>query len=442
MVCHPTKGKQGRLSDDVTASSDTGQRNMVRRNIDILSSDGGIKEDFKADRSLGSETDKPIITGDVPIDIAKTRLSGKRPETSERIWYSLLRNVPDVILNLSRDGTILFMNHGPSGSLIQNADDKTIYDLMPPEYHKKTREAIKKVFESGKALSFETSFVEEDGSLKWYSTRLCPVCDGEEVVSVEQVSTDITASKQKEEELSCFRARMARSEWLASLGTLSATVAHELAQPLTVVRLSLDDALDALEETPLPEDVMEELVEALSQVCNLTAIVERFRNLVRKPTERIVQKVDVRVVAEKVINLLAESAQRAKMVLRLREMAGLPPVFMRERDLEQLFFILIENSIQAADAKRNRQLNISGTVEDRVIKLRFSDDCSGIEPENLVRIFDPFFTTKSPGQGTGLGLYIARELLSRVGGRIWVESDRGNGSTFFVTLPLNRESML
>ena len=109
--------------------------------------------------------------------------------------------------------------------------------------------------------------------------------------------------------------------------------------------------------------------------------------------------------------------------------------------MEQLFFSLIDNALQANQDKKNRHLVITGAVKDECVELRFSDNCGGIPPENLDRIFEPFFTTKSAGNGTGLGLCIVKDIVSRSGGKIHVESKFGKGTTFLVTLPINDDEM-
>jgi signal transduction histidine kinase len=151
--------------------------------------------------------------------------------------------------------------------------------------------------------------------------------------------------------------------------------------------------------------------------------------------------VDVKAVAEKIIQLLSEKAQRKNVHLHLTEMDCLPRITMNERDLEQLCFALIENAIQASDGQNARQLTISSAVKGRIVELCFSDDCGGIAQENINKIFKPFFTTKPPHQGTGLGLHIAQEVVSHLGGKIHVESQFGEGSTFFITLPITQGSM-
>jgi len=105
--------------------------------------------------------------------------------------------------------------------------------------------------------------------------------------------------------------------------------------------------------------------------------------------------------------------------------------------LEQVFFALVDNAIQAADGKKAYQLVISGILKAKHIELRFSDNCGGIAPEHLNKIFEPFFTTKPAGKATGLGLCIVEHVVSRAGGNVRVESKPGEGTTFYITLPIN-----
>jgi len=249
---------------------------------------------------------------------------------------------------------------------------------------------------------------------------------------------DITEIKQTEEELDMYRERMIRAERLASLGTLSATVAHELTQPLTVIRLAVENSLEELKKMACPDSMMEDLKKGLSEVSHATSIVNRFRNFARESPEKSVKKVELKAIADRIIELLEESARRAKVILQVEDIGKLPPVYSNEKDLEQLFFALVENAIQSADGKKNHRLMISGHLRDNhYVELRFSDDCGGIAPENIDRIFDPFFTTRSQGEGTGLGLCIVQQIVSRAGGKVRVQNKTGEGSTFLVTLPIN-----
>jgi len=250
---------------------------------------------------------------------------------------------------------------------------------------------------------------------------------------------DITESKKREKELLTYREHMARAEQLASLGTLSATIAHQVTQPLTVIRLSLDNVVDELEGTSCSSRVLRRLRDSVAQVSNITSIINQFRNFARQSSDTSLGRVSVYSVAVRVARLLEESAKRARVTLHVEDMRELPPVLLHEREFEQILFALVENAIQAADGKKARRLVISGSAKEELIELRFSDNCGGIPPENLGRIFEPFFTTKPRGQGTGLGLCIVRDAMARVGGHVRVESEFDEGSTFFVTLPISED---
>jgi C4-dicarboxylate-specific signal transduction histidine kinase len=249
---------------------------------------------------------------------------------------------------------------------------------------------------------------------------------------------DITESKQREKELNLYREKIVRTEQLASMEALSATVVHELTQPLIVIRLSIESALAKLKATSSSGAATKKLNTCLTEISNTTSIVERFHHYARKSIERTVKEVDLKAVAERTVKLLNGNARRARVTLRLKGPDGLLSLYFNEKYLEQLFFSLVQNVIQAADGKKSRRLIISGTVKNKHVELKFSDDCSGIIPENMGRIFEPFFTTKAVGEGTGLGLSIMEHIVSQAGGKVCIERKRGKSTTFFVTLPINK----
>jgi signal transduction histidine kinase len=135
------------------------------------------------------------------------------------------------------------------------------------------------------------------------------------------------------------------------------------------------------------------------------------------------------------VRVWENAAERRKVRLVLQGLDHLGELDVDERDMEQVFFALVENTIQAADGTTDHQLLIAGRARGVSVELQFVDDCGGIAPEHVDRIFDPFFTTKGDNEGTGLGLCIVEQALSRVGGRIRVDNRPGEGVTFVITLP-------
>jgi signal transduction histidine kinase len=111
---------------------------------------------------------------------------------------------------------------------------------------------------------------------------------------------------------------------------------------------------------------------------------------------------------------------------------------MSSHELEQVFFILIQNAIDWADAERRQALTISCQVEGKKIELEFSDNCGGIEPEKIQYLFEPFFVSQAGDKVTGLNLAIAKQIVSTHNGKICAESEPGLGTTIIVTLPVEQ----
>jgi two-component system NtrC family sensor kinase len=121
---------------------------------------------------------------------------------------------------------------------------------------------------------------------------------------------------------------------------------------------------------------------------------------------------------------------------------AIPEMECNPAEIEQIFFILIQNAVQAANPGKANQLEITFSFKNNALKISFSDNCCGIEDEHLPRIFEPFFTTKPAGQGTGLGLSIAKRIVEKYGGTISVISKPGYGSTFDVVFPFADDTIM
>ncbi|OHB59211.1 MAG: hypothetical protein A2167_07505 [Planctomycetes bacterium RBG_13_46_10] len=297
-----------------------------------------------------------------------------------------------------------------------------------------------------KSLGFwegEIGHIKKDGTPfpTYMSTTLLKDSEGKPI-GLLAVARDITEVKRREDELNNYRRKIARSEQLASMGALSAGLAHELNQPLTVINLLVENLLMNMEAEKERGPFAEKLQDVLNEVSRVASIARRFRDVARRVSEKVVSRVDLKSVAQRILKLFDESARRAKVDLILKGFNKLPTVDASEEDLGQLFFALIQNAVQAADGKQQHRLVISSAVKNGHIELRFADNCGGMPPENLSRIFDPFFTTKPVEGATGLGLCIVEHIVSRAEGRIDVESKLGKGTTFSITLPIKSHSEL
>jgi len=296
----------------------------------------------------------------------------------------------DAIAVVDELGIFRFMNTTAGRRLGGHPADftgKSMWELFPKEVADKQMEHITEVIRTGKGTS-STTISNVQGEDRWYNTTVEPLRDAEgRVIAGLVIARDIHEFKQAGDELEAYRERMMRAEHLASLGTLSATLAHELTQPLTVILLSIQNCLKDLEGTACPKTVVEDLQECLEETSNATGIVQRFRTFARRSSEKASRKVDIHDMAQQVIRLLAESAHRRGVTLEINGLETLPPIDAREKDLEQLFFALAQNAIQAADGTRPARLCISGRQDGDRIELHFKDDCGGIALEHLDHIF-------------------------------------------------------
>jgi PAS domain S-box-containing protein len=411
---------------------------ILAEDLPVKKKDGSI---FYADiNSLPVTLDGKLYLLGIFRDVTEHKRAKEKLRESENKYKTLLENIPQKIFLKGRNSIYVSCNENYANDLNIKPDEitgKTDYDFYPKKLAKKYRADDRRIMESGKTEDIEEKYIKEGQELFIHTVKT-PVRDEQgKAIGLLGVFWDITERKKMEEELSIYREKMAQAERLASLGTLSATLAHELTQPLTVIRLSIENSLEDLKAKSCPKSVIEMLRDSLNEVSNATSVVDRFRNYARQSSRKTFCEINVGAIADRIALLLSKTAQRAKMTLQLKGMNKLPPVYSNEKDIEQLFFSLTENAIQAAVGKKNYQLTIEGAVKNKNIELRFSDNCSGIAPENINRIFDPFFTTGSNDGRTGLGLPIVQRILSGYGGKISVRSRPGKGTTFYVTLPID-----
>jgi PAS domain S-box-containing protein len=229
-----------------------------------------------------------------------------------------------------------------------------------------------------------------------------------------------------------MRQQMARMDRLASLGRMSAGIAHEVRNPLTGVSLLLDELHDRL----LGNEADQQLIRrALGEIERLESLVNEMLHFSSVSTQKLVYgKVD-KVVLDSLF-LIRKQCQRQKVTLIEQIDTDLPEVMLDPDRLKQVVINLLNNALDAMPD--GGELQISVRQQDDHIVIQVQDDGIGISADQLPLIFEPFFTSK--GQGTGLGLAISYNIISDHGGEIEIESTLGEGTTVVVYLPVNRTS--
>ena len=228
-----------------------------------------------------------------------------------------------------------------------------------------------------------------------------------------------------------MRQQMARMDRLASLGRMSAGIAHEVRNPLTGVSLLLDELHDRL----LGQEKDQQLIRrALGEIERLESLVNEMLHFSSPPTPKLAYGRIEQVVQDSLF-LIRKQCQRQKVELIEKFDDNLPEIMLDADRLKQVLLNLLNNALEAMPDGGELKIEV-GTVNDEIL-IRVSDTGVGIPAEKLPLIFEPFFTSK--GQGTGLGLAISYNIISDRGGEIQIESKLGVGTTVLVSLPITTE---
>ena len=377
-------------------------------------------------------------TAELEEEIERRRHIEAELRDSEAKYRALVESAGETIAVVDRDGVFRFMNQTAAARLGGRPEDfigKTMWELFPEPTAERQVAGVRRTIETGESLN-TIVLVDVGDQQRWYNTTVAPIRDPEDTTQAALiVARDVHDLKLAQQQVEQYQQYMRQAERLASVGTLSATVAHELTQPLTVIRLSIQSAMAKLRDTSCPPAALEALRDGLDGVADVVSRVERFRNYARQSTRANPCRLRLSDIVGRTFALLRDKARINRIALHAEGLDALPAIHADPKDIEQMCFALTENAIQAADGRQERRLTIKGHTQDNKVILSFEDTCGGIPAENLSQIFQPFFTTKALNEGTGLGLCIVEGTLSRLGGKISVETNP-TGSTFHVTLPL------
>ena len=228
---------------------------------------------------------------------------------------------------------------------------------------------------------------------------------------------------------------------MASIGELSAGVAHEINNPLAIILTERQILLDISRSHPdLDQEFIRNLEESLwqmdVQVNRCKRITHSLLTFSRR-TESMIETVDLNAFITEVIELVEREASVDGIEFKTTFENNLPPILSDPSQLQQVFLNLVTNAMSALQNKPYGSIHIQTRVDDQKkgVEIKVSDTGSGISPEHLDRIFDPFFTTKPIGKGTGLGLSICYSIMEKLGGDITAKSELDKGCEFTLFLP-------
>jgi signal transduction histidine kinase len=258
----------------------------------------------------------------------------------------------------------------------------------------------------------------------------------EGIKSRDELGSVIDAINSMSEELSHREEQIIQSKKLASIGVLTAGVAHELTNPLnniSMIAQTYEELYDELSK--------EERIDFMSKVEGET---ERMKEIIKnlldfsRPKEPNLKKADINATIQKTLKLMQNSLDVSNIETKSNLESGLPGVIIDESQIQQVFVNLITNAVQAMPGGGTIFISSRIGKNNGFVEITVADTGKGITPEFLPHIFDPFFSTKGD-RGTGLGLSVSYGIIKNHKGDIRVESKVGVGTTFTIELPVYKE---
>jgi PAS domain S-box-containing protein len=381
----------------------------------------------------------------ISLDIDDEMRAQETLRDREQELSQLVNMVPVHIRRMSPEGEPTFFNKRlidffgldladlgkPGMSRLSTA----IQTLVHPDDSASLLATVRRAIATSEPFTMKYRMRRADGVYRWVDGRGEPVRDQSgAIVHWYVISLDIDDEMRAQEELRYARESLERASQAASLAELSASIAHEVNQPLAAIVTNSNACQRWLTAIPPNLERAQKTVERIIHNANAAAdVVSHIRALFKHSVEARASTALSRVIAE-AQNLMAEEAARRRVRVNVEVESNLPLVALDRVQVQQVLVNLIRNGMDAMEFDQNdRVIGIRAHRVGNEIRTEISDRGRGVEiPE---RIFEPFFTTKE--HGMGMGLAICRSIVESHGGRLWAENNESQGATFTFTLPID-----
>jgi PAS domain S-box-containing protein len=348
---------------------------------------------------------------------------------SEHKYRRIFEISRDMILVAEKDGTIVDVN--PAGQEMLDLPDSGKENRQPhfqqcfasvSDWHN----LLARLEQDGFVSNAEIEMLHKHHRIRTLLSGSLDRGLGDRPDTIHFLVKDIEQKRLTEEQI-------AQADKLASIGQLSAGIAHEINNPLGII-LGYTQLL--LRHENGASEKYNDLKIIEKHVRNCKTIVEDLLNFARTSTPKKTS-IHITDVLDEVLRFIRQHADLGHIDIQRAYDPAVPPMLLDEKKIKQVFMNLIMNAKHAIGESGRLSLStLYRPAENRVI-VKIADSGCGIEERNMSRIFDPFFTTKPTGEGTGLGLSVSYGIIKNHGGDISVESHIGRGSTFTITLPVD-----
>ncbi len=346
-----------------------------------------------------------------------------------RFMANILQDSADAIITLDPEDVITSWNRGAEaifGFSAAEAVGRPVTIIFPSELRNSNELAhiAERLRVQGAVRSYQSERITKDGRRIQVIFTRTAIRDGEgRVVGSSTVLKDVTFYRSLEKQL-------ADAEHLATLGELSAGLAHEIKNPLAGIKGAIDVIRDSL---PQEDGHREILGDVLHEVNRIDKIVRDLLNYA-KPRPASLVEINVPEMAHRIAALARKSSKDEAHSIEIQVNSAIPRFTGDETQLEQVLLNLLLNAVNATPSGGRIQVRMSYDSETYCVRVEVEDDGPGIPEEIRRKIFQPFFTTRT--DGTGLGLATCLKNVQYHGGTIDLRSEAGKGTTFTVTIPL------
>jgi two-component system sensor kinase FixL len=342
---------------------------------------------------------------------------------------SIIETSDDAIVSKNLDGVITSWNRGAERVFGYSAGEvvgQPITIVIPEDRQREEREILTRLGQGERIDHYETIRLRKDGSLIVVSLSVSPVKNAEgKIVGASKIARDITEQRRGQEQI----VTLARE---ATVGQLSASIAHEIRQPLAGILANAQAALRWLEKANL-EEVRENLNGIVSDGQRANEIIKNLRAMFKHDVQEKIL-VDINGLVLSVVALVVIDLQKHKIELRMQLDDRNPETLGNQVQLQQVILNLVMNAIESMSSLQTRLLRIKTELsQSSTVHVSVEDTGAGIKPSDVTRLFQPMFTTKV--RGMGMGLSICKSIIENHDGRIWVSPGANGGSIFQFELP-------
>jgi PAS domain S-box-containing protein len=292
-----------------------------------------------------------------------------------------------------------------------------------------------------KTKTHEETELYDDKAKAWFHVSVDPILDDKgEITRAVHTVKDITERKRAEQEAFDARRELTRMERLSRMGELSASLSHELNQPLTAILSNARAALRFLQSGKLDLAELEEILQDIVKDDKRAGDIIRNLRAMVKPEEGEQELTSINDVLHETVALFRSEAIIRNVRIETDLADALPPLHVNKVQIQQVLINLMTNAAESMTGEESAERIIvlrTAASGEGVVKVAVRDFGSGIEEQELHKIFEPFFTTKR--SGLGMGLSLSRSIIESHGGHIWAENNPDRGMTFYFDLPVSND---